>query len=95
MSTLRLCRSSDERGSCGSLQTTHGRTYVKPQDHEDWLFLVDYEDRLLLVCSEMSRVPNTWGPHSRATFKVTCTDFTMTIFNMGYRHHWEDFDEVF
>ncbi|RVW29022.1 Ribonuclease HI [Vitis vinifera] len=24
----RLCRSSDERGSCGSLRTTYGRTYV-------------------------------------------------------------------
>ncbi|RVW92620.1 hypothetical protein CK203_039430 [Vitis vinifera] len=34
-------------------------------------------------------VSDTWGPHSRATFKVTCTDFTMAIFNMGYRHYWK------
>ncbi|RVW58751.1 hypothetical protein CK203_115386 [Vitis vinifera] len=31
----------------------------------------------------MSRVLDTWGPHSRATFRVTYTNFTMTIFSMG------------
>ena len=30
------------------------------------------------------------GPHSRATFRVTCIDFAMTIFSMGYRYYWED-----
>ncbi|RVW63859.1 hypothetical protein CK203_055590 [Vitis vinifera] len=28
----------------------------------------------------MSRVSDTWGPHSRAAFRVACIDFTMTIF---------------
>ncbi|KAL6338659.1 hypothetical protein AAG906_021476 [Vitis piasezkii] len=32
---------------------------------------------------EMSKVSDTWGPHSRATLRVTCIDFTMAIFNMG------------
>ncbi|RVW63458.1 hypothetical protein CK203_058580 [Vitis vinifera] len=31
----------------------------------------------------MSRVPDSWGPYSRTTFRVTCTDFIMTIFSMG------------
>ncbi|RVW64501.1 hypothetical protein CK203_040347 [Vitis vinifera] len=28
----------------------------------------------------MSRVSDTWEPHSRAIFRVTCTDFAMVIF---------------
>ncbi|KAL6323895.1 hypothetical protein AAG906_005892 [Vitis piasezkii] len=41
----------------------------------------------------MSRVSDTWGPHSCATFRVTSTNFAMAIFSMGYRHYWEDFAE--
>ena len=43
----------------------------------------------------MSWVLDTWGSHSRATFRATCIDFSMNIFSMGYRHYWEDFAEVF
>ncbi|KAL6340015.1 hypothetical protein AAG906_038850 [Vitis piasezkii] len=34
----------------------------------------------------MSEVLDVWGPHSCATLKVTRTDFTMAIFNMGKLH---------
>ena len=57
--------------------------------------MVNYGDILLLVCSKMSKVSDAWGPHSCATLKVTCIDFTMTIFSMRYKHYWEDFAEVF
>ena len=45
---------------------------------------------MLPVCLEMSRVPYSWGPYSRTLFRVTCTDFAMTIFSMGYRYYWKD-----
>ena len=51
-------------------------------DHiwEDRILLVDHGDRLLSVCSKMSKVSDTWGPYSSATFKVTCTDFNHDYF---------------
>ena len=52
--------------------------------------MVDYGDRLLLVCSEMSRVSDSRGPYPHTPFRVTCTNFAMTIFSMGYRYYWED-----
>ncbi|RVW60319.1 Ran-binding protein 1-like a [Vitis vinifera] len=36
---------------------------------------------------DMSRVPDSWEPYSRTPFRVTCTDFPMAIFSMGYRHY--------
>ena len=68
MSGPRLCKSSNERGSCRSLWPTHGRPHASAQDHEDWLLLVDYGDRLLLVSTEMSRVSNARRLDTRATF---------------------------
>ena len=53
--------------------------------------MVDHGDRLLSICSEMSELSDTLGPHPRAALGVTCIDFAMTIFSMGYRHHREDF----
>ena len=67
-----------------SLRTTYGRTYVSTEDYEDWLLLVDHRDRLLSVCLEMFRVSDAWRSHSRTTFGVTCTDFTVAIFSMGH-----------
>ena len=52
-------------------------------------------ETLLPVCLEISRVPDSWGPHSRTPFRVTCIEFIMAIFSMGYRHYWKDFAEVF
>ena len=37
---------------------THGRPLASAYDHEDWLLLVDYGDRLLPVCTKMSEVSN-------------------------------------
>ena len=57
--------------------------------------MVDHGDRLLLVCSEMSKVSDVWRCHTCSTIKVACIDLTLAIFRMGHRFYWEDFAEVF
>ena len=51
-------------GVCGPHMGGHAST----QDHEDWLLLVDYGDRLFPVSTEMSRVSNARRLDTRATF---------------------------
>ncbi|RVX05886.1 hypothetical protein CK203_023919 [Vitis vinifera] len=43
---------------------------------------------------DMPRVPDTRGPHSHATFRVICIDFTMAIFQYEVLTSLEDFAEV-
>ncbi|RVW72836.1 Retrovirus-related Pol polyprotein from transposon 17.6 [Vitis vinifera] len=56
---------------------------VEPDDGLPWILLVDHGDRLLPVCSEVSRVSDTRRSHSRAALRAARTDFTMAIFVWG------------
>ena len=55
-----------------SLRATHGRSHASIKDHEDWLLLVDYGDRLLQVCTKMSRVSDARRLDTCATILATC-----------------------
>ena len=46
----------------------HMGGHMLDSPHEDWLLLVDYGDRLLPVCTEMSGVSDARRLDTRATF---------------------------